>query len=164
MNRRGFTIIELIIVITILGILLILGVVNLVGAQANARDDQRKAGISAIDFNLETYYQSGNDTSIVFGRYPSTDLIGQETTFLRDIDPKSLIAPGGASPSSIIAATNNLQTVSTVLPAPTTGQYVYQPIAADGTLCLSSTECHKFNLYYRLEVDNNIYMVMSKNQ
>ena len=53
MLRRGFTIVELIITITIMGILLVLAVVNVSGTQAQARDDERKADVESISLNLE---------------------------------------------------------------------------------------------------------------
>jgi type II secretory pathway pseudopilin PulG len=169
MKHRGFTIIELIVIIAVMGILLILGVANLSGSQANARDAERKTDIETIALHLETYYSSGTDGSSSIGQYPSVDptngLIGHETTFLRDIDTASLMTPGAAS-SSLIAATNNVQTTNGVLPQPSISQYLYQPIATDGSLCDSSTtkECRKFNLYYRLETDNIVYTVTSRNQ
>ena len=169
MNRRGFTIIELIIVITIMGILLVLGVVNLRSTQVNARDDTRKANVDTIAFNLETFYKSGTDTSNTFGRYPSTALIGQEQVMLRDIDPKSLLSPGGSS-SALVAATNNIATTAGVAtavgpPYVTIANYVYQPLQADGTLCVNETqECRQFNLYYKLEGDGITYQTKSKNQ
>jgi len=164
MDRRGFTIVELAVVITIMGILLVLGVVNLDAAQASARDSERKTDIETIAMHLETFYTFGTDASTTTGSYPSTSIIGQEKTFLRDINPKSLATPG-ASSSSLIAATNNLQTAADIAPQPTISQYVYQPIQSDGTLCtLDEQECRKFNLYYRLEADNTVYIVTSKNQ
>jgi prepilin-type N-terminal cleavage/methylation domain-containing protein len=163
MKLRGFTIIELIIVITIMGILLILGVVNLRGSQANARDDERKGDVGAIALNLEGYYKGVNDTGGV-GTYPSTtssdasnELI---TTYLPDIDIKSLLAPGVNDPdkSFISAIDNNAQT-------PTISQYMYQPLQSSGALCTSILQgCRKFNIYYRLETDNTVYKITSKNQ
>jgi prepilin-type N-terminal cleavage/methylation domain-containing protein len=62
MNRRGFTIIELLVVITIMGILLTLGVANLRGTQINARDEERKGDVSSIATHLETYFKYGIPT------------------------------------------------------------------------------------------------------
>ena len=101
----------------------------------------------------------------VVGSYPSTLITADSSTMtkaLRDIDIKSLTAPGISDPTlSFIPATDNTETT----PQPTIDQYIYQPLKQDGTLCvLASDHCQKFNLYYRLETDNTVYMVTSKNQ
>lgn len=138
MKRRGFSIVELAIVITIIGILLVLGVVNLNDAQVNARDAERKHDIEAIASHLETFYTSGSTTIATYGKYPSLNsvngLIGNESSYFLDYDSESLKAPDNST-SSLIAATNNIQTTAGVLPQPTINQYVYQPIADDGGLC-----------------------------
>lgn len=179
MKRRGFTIVELIITITIMGILLTLAVVNVNVTQAKARDDERKGDIEAIASALESFYASGNSTSTNFGRYPSVGLTGSYATLksnLPDIDMKSLTAPGIAVPTnntlpaSFVVSTNSgtapsIQTTAGVSPQPTIAQYVYQPIRSDGGVCQSTDiDCRKYNLFYRLENDNTIYRVTSKNQ
>lgn len=170
MKRRGFTIVELVITITIMGILLTLAVVNLTATQVNGRDAERKGDIEAIASNLETFYRTGTDSSTSLGRYPSTVITSGNTTtvrsILRDINFNSLTPPGAASMAAgFIPATNTVQTTTGVTPQPTTSQYVYQPLKSDGSLCTDETqECRKFNLYYHLETDNTIYMVTSKNQ
>lgn len=168
MYRRGFTIVELIITITIMGILLVLGVVNLRSSQVNARDAERKADIEAIAFGMESFYKTGLSTSTIIGRYPSTALAGSDTSYasaIPDADSKSYTPPGASGPAvGFLAATNNDQTTAGVLPQPTISTYVYQPLRQDGTLCNDYTYCQKFNLYYRLEADNTIYKFKSKNQ
>lgn len=182
MHRRGFTIVELIIVITVMTILVALGVVNLESSQANGRDAERKMDIESIALQLETYYTSGNDASTTFGYYPPTDVMGDtvaQQTILRDIDIKSLIAPDAPSTTttSLVVANNNLQTTADVSPQPDTstsqGQYVYQPISQDGSICSTGILCQKFNLYYRQEIANitpdcpspgYVCMATSKNQ
>lgn len=74
MNRRGFTIIELIITITIMALLIVLSFVNLDSSQINSRDAERKADIEAIAIHLDNFYNVGSDTSTTTGRYPSTVL------------------------------------------------------------------------------------------
>jgi type II secretory pathway pseudopilin PulG len=180
-NFGGFTIVELAVVITVMGILLVLGIVVLDTAQINARDAERKTDIETIATNLEAFYTSGDDNSTVVGRYPSTLLVGTETTKLRDIDPKNLIAPGVDDGDNDISEhivstfkkaddTNPIgqpqpTTTLTINPRPTIATYVYQPLKSDGALCTAEDqECRKFNLYYMLEADNTVYMVTSKNQ
>jgi len=179
MDDRGFTIVELIVVIAVIGILLILSVVNLGSSQANGRDSERKTDAETIALHLESFYTSGEDISIIVGRYPST-AINTSTTImkrmLRDIDTKSITAPGITDPINTFIASSNsgviTPTTASVTPQPTKDQYVYQPIQGNGTLCtLETQECRKFNLYYKLEIatsdcpaPNNICMITSKNQ
>ena len=169
MIRRGFTVVELIITITIMGILLLLTVVNINASQISSRDTERVGDIEAISSALESFFTVGTSTFVSTNRYPTTDITLNYTTtksFLPDLDPKSLMAPGITdSTQTFIPATNNLQTSATVLPQPTISQYVYQPLQPDGTLCGSGIiDCRKFNLYYRLENGNVVKMITSKNQ
>lgn len=169
MTRRGFTIVELIITITIMGILMILAVVNVNATQARARDDERKADIAAIGSALESYYKVGTTGSTSYNRYPATTITASEAAIraaLRDVNTNSFIAPDSLSTTAtFVPATNNTQTAAGVTPQPTTAQYVYQPLDSSGALCtLDATECRKYNLYYRLERENTVYKVTSKNQ
>lgn len=170
--QRGFTIVEIVIVITIMGILLTLAVVNLTSSQTSARDTERKNDVTAFATNLEAYYRLGASGSGNTGRYPSTGITSNATTrktALPDLDPKAIAAPNVNPPShSLVAATNATQTTTGVSPQPTTSQYVYQPLQVSGSswsLCTSgSAECRKFNIYYRLEANNTVYMITSRNQ
>jgi len=172
MIRRGFTIVELIITITIMGILLTLAVVNVNTTQLKSRDNERKADVEAIATALESFYSTGGSTVSSLGHYPATDLAaGNIVSNLRDVDLKSFTAPGVASSDlTFIASTNignakGIQTTAGVLIQPTIGQYIYQPIKSDGSVCTTGqTDCRKFNIFYRLEVDNAVYKITSKNQ
>jgi prepilin-type N-terminal cleavage/methylation domain-containing protein len=169
MRTRGFTIVEVIVTITIMGILLTLAVVGVGATQMNARDNERRADVEAIATHLESFFKTGTDGSTNYNRYPNANLITSTAnieTALRDIDLESVMAPGIDDPmQTMVIATNTAQTVAGVLPQPTKDQYVYQPMKSDGTLCLTGDiDCRKFNLYYRLEGDNTVYMVTSKNQ
>lgn len=170
MVRRGFTVVEIIITVTIMGILLVLAVVNLNATQVKARDDERVADVEAIASAFETYYQRGTLLAEP-GTYPSTLTSSASNNTIRtnidnDISLQSLLAPGINDPTkSLISATNTVQTTAGVSPQPTFDQYVYQPIRADGALCTSSVQvCRKFNIYYRLEEDDTVYQFMSRSQ
>lgn len=167
MNRHaGFTLVELLITITVMVALLTLAVVSLRGNQASARDEERKSDVGVIAQHLETYYQSGGDgLSYIAGEYPPTSFVNNETNLkaaLRDIDPRVLRAPStpDTSPMSFTVAANNSSTQT-----PTTSTYIYQPLTSSGSLCVNaSDECRKFVLYYALETDSNVQKVLSKNQ
>lgn len=165
--RAGFTIVEVIIVIAILGILLTLAVVNLSGQQASARDEERKVDVATIASNLEVFYTSGSD-SLPAGSYPGTDQLTNESSVLaalRDLDPAGLKAPGYSGPGiSFIPATNAVQTTVGVLPQPTPSQYVYQPIVNNILCTATTTKCRLFNIYYKSEVSGIVAVLKSKNR
>lgn len=64
MNQKGFTIIELLVVIVIIGILVALTLPNLFAAQARGRDTDRKNELKNVQQKLESYF---NDN----GAYPA---------------------------------------------------------------------------------------------
>jgi prepilin-type N-terminal cleavage/methylation domain-containing protein len=63
-NQKGFTIIELLVVIVIIGILVALALPNLFSAQARGRDTDRKTELKNAQQKLETHF---NDN----GGYPA---------------------------------------------------------------------------------------------
>ncbi|NTW61531.1 type II secretion system protein [Candidatus Saccharibacteria bacterium] len=176
MDRRGFTIVELLIVLVVIGTLLIMGVVNLREAQANSRDTERRSDVETIASYLDTYYKTGyNYGTTTAGAYPSTyltDPIGSGgggveyiKAVLVDVRESSLEAPSMINIiDTFVSATNNDQSTTGVTPQPTINQYVYQPIDKNGSLCMGTTECRSFNIFWRSEVDNSVYKVISKNQ
>lgn len=165
MNRKhGFTLVELLVTITIMVILITLSVVNLRSSQATARDDKRKSDSEAIAQHLEIYYRTGSDTQ-QGGEYPPTSAMANEAAIigtLRDVDPKILRAPNVATtdPVSLTTASN----AST--PTASISSYIYQPLQSDGALCTTpGDECRKFNLYYTLESAPTVVVkITSRNQ
>lgn len=59
-SQRGFTIVELLVVIVVIAILVALTLPNLFGLQRRARDDTRKNDLKNIQQALETYYNDNN--------------------------------------------------------------------------------------------------------
>ncbi len=67
--KKGFTLIELIVVITIIGFLVSIVFVSFNGARAQSRDQKRISDIASIQLALEQYFNKN-------GRYPiSTSLL-----------------------------------------------------------------------------------------
>lgn len=58
-NSSGFTLVELMVVVTILAILSVVGFGVFTGAQKNARDGRRMSDVDAIAKLLEANYQAG---------------------------------------------------------------------------------------------------------
>lgn len=62
LRKAGFTLIELMVVVAIIGILMAAGILAFSNAQQNARDSRRRADIDAISKANEQFYQN-NDSS-----------------------------------------------------------------------------------------------------
>ena len=74
-GRRGFTMIELLVVIGIMGILATVGLDNYLISQKKARDTQRKSDLNNIGKALESYYQD-------YGKYPLSGTGGEQGLIL----------------------------------------------------------------------------------
>lgn len=90
-KQSGFTIVELLIVIVVIGILAALVVTTFSGIQKKARDSERQTDINAVHGQVEAYYAQN-------GRYPGlADLDGTTAGFvstnLKGLDPQALRDP-----------------------------------------------------------------------
>lgn len=83
--KSAFTLIELLIVITIIGILVATGVYSWQAAQVKARDSRRKTDVKAIQQALESYYQTN-------GEYPPAASLGWCTQISNPTYPSLLNA------------------------------------------------------------------------
>lgn len=68
-KQAGFTIVELLIVIVVIGILAAITIVAFNGIQTRARDSERKSELRSVEKSLELYYADN-------GSYPDTVGIG----------------------------------------------------------------------------------------
>lgn len=157
--QKGFTIVELLIVIVVIGILAAL-VLNAFGnVQAKARDTQRQTDIRSLATALEVYY---NDN----GNYPATISLGTGSGQISGVDAGAVIAPyatsGGANVTGVFAA-------AAAAAAPTTKANLYctGSNTPAGVGCTTSgagefyeyipnaSPASKFVLYYWSETANN---------
>lgn len=79
-TRRGFTIVELLIVIVVIAILAAITIVAYNGIQQRARDASRKQAVAQILKGLELYYTDK-------GTYPTTSSDSTSSTFLQELQP-----------------------------------------------------------------------------
>jgi prepilin-type N-terminal cleavage/methylation domain-containing protein len=89
-NERGFTLVELLIVIAIIGVLMGLALAGMRFAQQRARDLQRENAVRNISTALESYYVDNQ-------KYPagSTSINQLVTTTLSEYLEDSFELPGG---------------------------------------------------------------------
>ena len=101
-NRRGFTIVELLIVIVIIGILAALVIITYSGIQQKARDTERKTDVNAVHGHLEAYYAQ-------VGSYPAMADVNDATwrsANMKGLDPAALQDPKGSSQALCAAVSN----------------------------------------------------------
>lgn len=135
LRRSGFTLIEMLVVITIIGVLSSIGLATFTSAQKKARDARRKNDLTTVAKALEVYF---NDQ----GLYPADDNSSYQIQGCFDgEDPTEKNCPWG---SAFQHANTTPSTVYLIaLPAdPSTGQTYYYDAAADRK---------SFQLYARLE-------------
>ena len=186
-HHRGFTVVEILVVIVLIGILLALALARLGSSQVGSRDDALKKDAESIARGLEDYYKSGNSTySLAPGRYPSTDEFRHASG--ENIPSIGAQVTGGYLDTWLsgirLATTSKLRLITTAgqTPENTTninnstpvGVITYEPLKfepANGTdpdrfsFCTTKTdECVKYNLYYRNEANDVVYTIRSEHQ
>jgi len=111
-NQKGFTIVELLIVIVVIGILATLVIVTFSGIQQKARNTKRQTDINAIDSTVEAYFAQN-------GYYPTLANMNDSTfrtANLKGFDPAALQDPKGSS-QTLAASTSATQYGYTATPA-----------------------------------------------
>ena len=165
--QKGFTVVELLIVIVVIGILAALVLNTFANVQKRARDTERDTDIKAISTQLEACYNgSATSGTLCTGStgYPSTtDMVwGSASTILKGVDVNALTAPNGTIISNATAASTS-DTGTGLVPQPTIGNYVYEPRANAALCSAAAATCDNFRLWYMKE-DGGIKVKKSLNQ
>jgi prepilin-type N-terminal cleavage/methylation domain-containing protein len=129
-NNKGFTIIELLIVIIIIGILALIGVVAYGNVQESARNSKRQSDISSLHTAIEAYFVQNNN------QYPtSTEINDDAAGGFRETELKGVPDETFKDPK---AANSQLAGARTV------NQYAYvvAPAGCDNT----ATTCTSYQL------------------
>jgi prepilin-type N-terminal cleavage/methylation domain-containing protein len=152
--KSGFTIVEILIVIAIIGILSTIGLVSFTRYQQDARDSQRSSKATILAEALEKYYDKN-------GEYPSCSaLTGTSSTVITSVLPgveqNTLVAPGNSSADNSIKC----QELTTSSP----GDYFAYVGGDTSPECLSGSACVLFTLEYRDESTGTIKSIDSRRQ
>ena len=130
-SNKGFTIVELLIVIVVIGILALLVITTYSGIQQKARNSKRSADMAAIQTQLEAYYQQT-------GNYPSLTQMNDSaflTASLKSLDQNALIDPSNTTQSKTLVA------------APVARSYSYEVSDASDASCEATpANCAKYTL------------------
>jgi prepilin-type N-terminal cleavage/methylation domain-containing protein len=149
--KSGFTILELLVVITIIGILTTITIISYSVIQANSRDSQRSSKVTVIAEALEKYYDKN-------GEYPScAAMSAQPTTVLSNtlpgIDPTALTFPKTTSgTNSILPNCNDLNSNSGDVIA-----YI-----GDGSSTCQTQDCLQWTIKYKQEGSGRTITVNSR--
>jgi prepilin-type N-terminal cleavage/methylation domain-containing protein len=147
-KSKGFTIVELLIVIVVIGILATLVLVTFTGIQQKARDSKRKTDLGAVQAALESYYSSNNTYPTLANMQDSSWL----KTNMSGFDPAALQDPKGASSSTVQASDDS-----------THYGYVVTPTGCDGNAASSPVACTNYKITADLETGTNATFVKQSN-
>jgi len=170
-RQSGFTIIELLIVIAIIGILATLVLTNFQGAQAKGRDTVRTSDMNSIYQKLEEFYNEN-------GGYPDGDLTGTVAAGVNEaatdggedvfpgIDAGALEDEDGVAITSTFVTSDPTGAI-TVPTATSTSEYAYvggecASATAVATTLIGAT-CGKYTLASFQERDTAGYTKVSLN-
>ncbi len=134
-KQQGFTIVELLIVIVVIGILAALVITTFTGIQQKARDTERTTDVKAIHGQVEAYYAQN-------GVYPTLANLNDSTwrgTNMKGLDQEALKDPKGSG--------------YTLAGSASASQYGYAATNTGGTACDNTTgnECTKYTMTANLE-------------
>ena len=152
---HGFTLVELIVVIAIIGILAAITIVGLTRYQADTRDARRQSSATVIAEALEKYYDNN-------GEYPSCSAIsGAGATVAKNtlagLDQTALLVPTASSSETNSIKCNSAGNILTI-----NGLDFYEYVGDNSTSCNAAGSCLSFKLKYKAESNAEIKTITSR--
>ena len=154
-KQNGFTIIELLVVIVVIGILVSIITISYDSIQRDVRDNERAADIELITSALENYYNQR-------GKYPASATPREFNAF---ISSSGLTEASMRDPSRKLQDARSLEPVSDAR-TPGAGQYIYRSYrsmpAIPSNRCAENETCLAFEIQWRKEKDGSIQTAKSQ--
>jgi prepilin-type N-terminal cleavage/methylation domain-containing protein len=133
---QGFTIVELLIVIVVIGILALLVITTYSGIQQKARNSKRSSDVKSLQTHLEAFYSQN-------GYYPSRTNMNDASW--RKTNMKSVDSEAVKDPSSTCDPASNSGTC--LVAAPAARSYSYNVLNSSDASCeADNTTCAKYTL------------------
>lgn len=144
-QQQGFTVIELIVVLVVIGILVSLIVFSYSGVRSRDRDALRQADIETLQSHLEVFYAEHS-------RYPTLSQLNNNewrTENMSDLSVESLKDPSWPNDGGC-----TIDNQPVLVESPTVDCYAYSSTSADGGPCDNTkTPCAHYTLTASLETD-----------
>lgn len=135
-KQSGFTIVELLIVIVVIGILAALVVTTYAGIQSKARNSKRQTDIKAIQTQVEAFFANNN----YYPSYANLSSTSWLTSNMKSLDQEALHDPSASGTAITLSQTAGSKV------------YQYAPLNSSGTSCeLDDTTCVSYTLTATLE-------------
>lgn len=150
-TTTGFTIVELLVIVAVIGILAAIGTLAFFGIQVNTRDSQRSSQATVVAEALEKYYDAN-------GEYPSCNTlqtVAGATGALSGLDPKVLVTPKATSGTTDSISCADLVNGST--------SDVFSYTGNAGYNC-TSQNCPEWTIKYLDESDNTVKTIVSRHK
>lgn len=151
-SNSGFTIIEILVVVAVIGILTTISLISFNRYQVDARDSQRQTRATIIAEALEKYYDEN-------GEYPSCTAMTDSASNIKantlpNIDPTVLRTPKAAD-----STTNSIDFCTALSASSATDSFAY---VGDGSTPCASTACLQFSIEYLKESTGTVERVTSR--
>lgn len=156
-SKSGFTVIELLISIAIIGVLLAISILTFSKQQVEARDQTRYSRSTILAEAIEKYYEEHGEYPSVPSLVSESGVSGSAVAAKLNVEIGTIVFPGVSSSTS-----NSLTSGS---PTNTKAKYTASSVnSTENTACQTSATggCDSFTITYKKEADNTDVVISSR--